>query len=1227
MFNGNVKTEKASCGVQDAFFQSFGFRAWQQLRPFNKQMCRKERKGNKNMAIQFIFGAGGSRKSDYLYRIVVRRSQEEKRQFFVIVPEQFTMETQKKLCAVHPSGGIMNIDVQSFERLAHRIFEELCVPRRIFLDDECKNLLLRSIVQENKESLRALGGKLMKPGYISEIKSVISELMQYGVDVAMLEKAAKNTDDSMLTEKLEDMALLYRSFIDRLGSVYTVKEELLERLGSCVCRSGLLRDSVIALYGFTGFTPVQLRLMGELLDICHTMYVTVDIPADVDPFTYRSPFDLFGMSKKMTTDLTALAKGRNIRILPSIRLDGGEKTGTSDRKYADTVPGANQGLEDSVFDQYPKAELPLPDVNPMLDDPVSEEAHIAQELVFLRQNIFRYTRKVFSGQTQRIVTASFTDPEAEADAAALTILDFLRKNPETMYRQIAVVCTDMTVYGDLLERAFFSYHIPFFMDDKKSVLQNGFVEYVRALTDMIVQSFSYESVFRFLRTGYFSFDGETPRETRALIDELENYVLAHGIRGFKNWSSPWLSGDSRFETAYMEKINSCRAIFCERLTDIVEVLTRKRKTVALIVKKIYSYCLAEGVFSKVDAQAQQFEERGELALAKEYGQIGGIVTEVLEKLYELAGDTHVALRDFAELLDAGLEEAKVAVIPPALDQVLVGDLQRTRVSDIRMLILLGAGDTLLPGKLKSEGLLSEADREKLREFLTLSPGVGEKLFMQKFYLYLALSKPSEALYISYSRRSRDGKSVRPSYLIPELRRLYPRLKEEQGLFSDSLSGHRALHELADGFRERRGGISPRVQEIYRYYTEKEDAETGLGHKEKIEAIMAGAFSGKERGKISAKLAKRLYTEGGVSATRLEKFAKCAYAHFLTYGLRLRERSVHEFAALDWGNMAHRAMELFAAAAMERGVQWKELDESAKTAMIAGAVNQCVEENKHTILFENARNEYMITLLGRLLHRSVWALSKQLEAGEFFPAAGELSFGNGKIDRVDVSEQADKVYVRVIDYKTGNVGFDIVAFVNGLQLQLPVYLDAAVRWAQSKWEGKEIIASGLFYYRMDDPLVNRENQKKDEENLLRQLRLDGIRQADETVERLMDRSCARYSLYTKGSRLEEDDFRCMMEYAGYKQRELEERIRAGEITPHPYEYKDRTACDYCSYAVVCGFDPTDPSMRYRVIDGQEPEQALESMRQYVQQKKDEKSNGQNNGKAYDKKRTGGEAEHA
>lgn len=1160
------------------------------------------------MSLQFIFGAGGSRKSDYVYRTVVRRSQEEDRQFFVIVPEQFTMETQKKLCAAHPSGGIMNIDVQSFERLAHRIFEELCVPRRIFLDDECKNLLLRGVVQEHAGSLRALGGKLMKPGYISEIKSVISELMQYGVDVETLEEAAKQTDDGMLAMKLEDMALLYRAFLDRLGSVYTVKEELLERLGSCVCRSGLLKDSVIALYGFTGFTPVQLRLIGELLDICHTMYVTVDIPGDVDPFTYRSPFDLFGMSKKMTTDLVSLAKGRNIRILPSLRIDGGETVARE----------RDRDREGEIADHERERGAPW--------EIVSDGGHISGELAFLRQNIFRYTRRVFPGDPQHIVTASFADPESEAEATLLTILDFLRNNPDAMYRQIAVVCTDMTVYGDLLERAFFSYDVPFFMDDKKSVLQNGFVEYVRALTDMIVQNFSYEAVFRFLRTGYFSFSDETPQETRALIDELENYVLAYGIRGFKNWSSTWTGGEGRFDAAYMEKINDCRHVFYSRLAHVVEMLTKKRKTVALIVKEMYAYCLSEGVFAKVDVQARRFEERGELALAKEYRQIGRIVAEVLEKLYELAGDTCIALRDFAELLDAGLEEAKVAVIPPALDQVLVGDLQRTRVSDIRLLILLGAGDTLLPGKLKNEGLLSEADREKLRGSLSLSPGAGEKLFMQKFYLYLALSKPSDALYVFYSRQSRDGKSIRPSYLIPELKRLYPNMKEEQGLFSDSLGGRRALYELADGFRERREGISPRAQEIYRYYAQGKAGESDPGHKEKLEAIMAGAFSRRERGKLSAELAKRLYTGGSMSATRLERFARCAYAHFLTYGLRLRERDVHEFAALDWGNMAHRAMELFAADAMERGCQWRELDEQTRTDMIAGAVKQCVEEHKHTILFENSRNEYMLTLLERLLHRSVWALSKQLEAGDFSPAAGELSFGHGKIDRVDVSEQTDKVYVRVIDYKTGNVGFDIVAFVNGLQLQLPVYLDAAVRWAGSKWRGKEIVPSGLFYYHMDDPFVKRENQQKDEENLLKELRLDGISQADEAVARLMDRSCARYSLYTKGSRLEEDDFSCMMAYARYKQRELEESIRAGVVAPHPYEYKERTACDYCPYEVVCGFDPSVPTMRYRVIDGQKPEQALESMRRYVGQKEDESREKKQKKKTEDRDREGGRELH-
>ena len=221
------------------------------------------------MSLQFIFGNSGSGKSHYLYQHIVEESvKHPEKNYLVLVPEQFTMQTQKDLCQAHPRGGIMNVDVLSFGRLAHRVFEELGQDDRPVLDDEGKNLVLRRIAGNYEEELTVLKGNLKKQGYISEVKSVVSEFTQYGVDFERLDEFMETLNpDSYLSYKLKDIRRVYEGFEDYLKERYITKEEMLDVLSSVVPDSRILKGSVVAMDGFTGFTPVQNRLLGELLRV------------------------------------------------------------------------------------------------------------------------------------------------------------------------------------------------------------------------------------------------------------------------------------------------------------------------------------------------------------------------------------------------------------------------------------------------------------------------------------------------------------------------------------------------------------------------------------------------------------------------------------------------------------------------------------------------------------------------------------------------------------------------------------------------------------------------------------------------------------------------------------------------------------------------------------------------------------------------------------------------
>ena len=658
----------------------------------------KKKGGSQSMSLQFIFGNSGSGKSHYLYQQIVEESiRHPEKNYLVLVPEQFTMQTQKDLCMAHPRGGIMNIDVLSFGRLAHRVFEETGKERQPILDDEGKNLVLRKIAGNYEDELTVLKGNLKKQGYISEVKSVISEFTQYGIDFEQLDSFMEGLNpESYLYYKLKDIRKVYEGFEDYLRDKYITKEELLDVLSQTVPEAKMLKDSVVAMDGFTGFTPVQNRLIGELLKVCDKIMLTVEIDRREDPFVYKHPYQLFALSKQMVTSLTEVAQEVRVEI----------------------------------------------------DEPVwlcknpSYRFKENSEMAFLEEELFRYSRRKYSGKKmQSISLHEVHTPQEEAQYVAEEIRRLVREEGYR-YREIAVIASDLNTYADSLEKACERYEIPVFMDHKKSILLNSFVEYLRSLLVMVEQNYTYESVFRYLRTGLCGF-------TRDEVDRLENYCLALDLKGFKKWDQVWVRKTPMTTKEELEELNQLRVRFVEKLTPLHTVLKKRRKTVKEITLAVYEYLVQEKIQEQLAELEQKFQEEGELALAKEYAQIYRIVLELFDKFVELLGEEEIPLKEYCELLDAGLEEAKVGVIPPSLDQVVIGDMERTRIKNIRALFFVGANDTLLPGNAGARGLLSERDRKQFQEKkMNLSPGPKEKLYIQKFYLYMNLTKPSELLYLS-----------------------------------------------------------------------------------------------------------------------------------------------------------------------------------------------------------------------------------------------------------------------------------------------------------------------------------------------------------------------------------------------------------------------------------------------------------------------------------------------
>ncbi len=1159
------------------------------------------------MSLQFIIGNSGSGKSHYLYKTIIEEARKHpERNYMVIVPEQFTMQTQKDLVMMHPDRGIMNIDVLSFRRLAHRIFEEVGADRRTVLTETGKNLMIRRVAIEHKDELQVLGGRMNRTGYVSEVKSVLSELMQYEItdfDLQEMQKFVENRP--LLHTKLADIRTLYKAFLDYQKERFMKPEELLDVLCQVADKSQLLRNSTIELDGYTGFTPSQLNVLEELLVLCPKVMITVTMDAREPLYGEIQEHELFAMSRKMMKVVTEAAeRARDRRTVAG---------GSADKKYLREKNQNNSWFENTDSDGQMMFQLEMDDgseefiLSPVILGKTSIPRFMKNSaLLHLEQNLFRRNCKVYKEEPQEISLHTSVTPAEEVHFAARTICRLVREQGYR-YHDIAIITGDLSVYDNYVKKIFPMYEVPAFLDQTRHILLNPCLEFVRGVLLVAEKDYSYESVFRCLRTGMFALDaGE--------IDILENYVLAAGIRGRSMWEKEWKYIPKRMQAEELERCNEYRVRVLDQLGLFTEQMRKKDASLKEYAEALCDLLEQCGVQQQLKDREMQLLSEGAREEAREYSQMYGILIALLDEMVDLLGEEKITGREFGEILDAGFSEAKVGIIPPGIDQVQVGDIERSRLAHVKVLFFLGLNDGWVPARGEDGGIVSDMEREILQKTgIELAPSARENSYIQRFYLYQNLTKPSDHLYLSWCSGSGDGTAMRPSYLVSVLQRMFPMLKtvqeQEAGTsIRQVTSGKNGLLYLTSNMeRIRNGAADPAWMELYRMYLKEDTYRDRV--KQLVKAAFAG-FSDTEKG-LSWKTSRELYGEVMTnSVTRLEQFAACAFSHFASYGLHLGEREIYGVKSADLGILFHRAMELFSRKLQSSGRDWTELTQDEQNTMMETCVDSITEEYGAGVLHSGARAEYTIRRLKRILCRTAWALHEQLCAGNFRPVGFEVSFADageleavnvrfgdqqrirlqGRIDRIDVAQQDDSVYVKVVDYKSGMTQFDPVSLYYGLQLQLVVYLNAALEMEQKLYREKEIVPAGIFYYRLQDPLLDKEEDVTDleaQEKLLKKLRPDGLLNEEKEILRMMDRNIAGDSLVIPAgikkdgslkaatNAISTEGFRQMSGFVSNKMVTMAKQMLDGMTEALPFADKDGSACDFCQFSDVCGFDKKIP----------------------------------------------------
>lgn len=1071
------------------------------------------------MALHLVLGTAGSGKTTFLYDEVIRMAgANPATTYYFIVPEQFSIKTQYDLVARHPEGGILNIDVTSLARLADMAFGVLHGEKCEFLPEIGKSMIIKKVLSDKKDELVMFGRNARRAGFVAEAKALISELMQYNVSLEELETLAKETDDAILKNKLEDTITLYSGFNERLGNGLHTAEGLYDAFAEVADRSGVLKKSVVILDGFTGFTPSQYELLRCFMKQCDDVYISFTADETAASGKELKDFDLFRMSQ------------------------------LSVKKVRELAVSAGCELADDVFVKY--------------DDPVKHASVKALERGLFRQGRSR------GSSAGRIMLYNASDPGAEARHAASEIERLLREE-NYRYKDIAVVVSDMDAYGELVSRELDKVNVRYFVDRKKSLGENECSGLITLMLRLMEKGPDTDLLISFAKNSLSGID-------RAEACELENYCLALGIKGSRFKKKFEKDFNCHGQILLAEKAEPVRAKIMQVLTPLFCIKTSE---VIYITNRVRDFFGKIRLEEKLLERAERLKDKGDMLRAKEYSKVYEAVDDILNQLCEYLGGEEMSLKEYREVLEAGLAEARVGLVPEGSEQIVIGDVERTRLKDIKALFLLGANDGRLPKAASSKGILSEYDKDALMEKgVELSPGMLRKVGRDRFYIYLALSKPTDRLYVSYCMTNEAGESSKASQVVTRIQKLFDDL--EVTTFQQLPKAARIL-------------------------------ENNLGHSEKLreereKTAKKDVVSPTVTEHISKETADALYGEklyGSIS--KLEAYANCPFRFFLTYGLNLNKREEFTLEADDFGNVCHEALEIYGKMLKERGISWFAVSEEERRKLVAQCTENAVSAYNNGIFESSGKNKYISERVEQLLNASVDALTKQLAGSDFepyefehqFTVKNELFTLTGKIDRIDVCRKEGAESVKVIDYKSSDHDFDVQKLYYGQSLQLPVYMDRAL----SMKELGNVRPAAMLYNHFLDPVVDAPEYGIDEtearetiaSEIAKEFKTKGLVNSDFEIIKCLDHAFVdeagtlkdkvkseRIPVGTKAdggfdqySRVASDeDFKLYLTIASEKMKKEAREIKAGNVSVTPVFDKDGlSGCRFCDFKDVCGFD--------------------------------------------------------
>ncbi len=1175
------------------------------------------------MSLRFIYGGAGKGKSTFcLEDIKQRQVEESEKPLVLLVPEQFSFQAEKNLIKVVGSTGIKNVQVLSFNRLAYKVFSEVGGITRRPIDTSGKAMLIHSIMQKRQGEFKVFGAATRQKGFVDNVARAITEFKKYGISVETLNVAKENLGNAsdikghkdlakenstymqgehpLLIDKITDLSLIYGEFNNILNQNYVDPDDDLTRLYSALDECNIFDGCEFWLDEFTGFTPQQFAIIEKLYKKAKRVNITLPLRS-AEHSKGMEESDAFYSIKATENKLLEIAK----------------ETGTSIDKPVELITNKEHKFKENA------------------------------ELSFLEKNYFAFPYTPYTEKCENIKVFKGLNAYAEIEHVAKDILRLCR-DEDMRFNKMAVVTRDLPAYEKLIKAIFTEYNIPLFIDKKKDITSNPLIVLITATVEIFTKNFSYESVFRYLKTGLLDIQVEN-------IDILENFVIETGIKGKKKWTENALWQEKieyYFRDYYEEKaekaeatikiLNDTRAAFIEPLLALNEKLKGKNTTTK-ICTALFEFLESIKVYKTIEAWIENFKSVGAQEQVTEYGKIWNLVMELLDQMVEVLGTETQTLEGFVKILSMGFSKHQMGLIPPALDGVSITSLDRVKSHDISALYIIGVNDGVFPKANKEEGIFTDSDRLVLKEKgIEMANDTKTEVFNEQYLIYSTITIPSKYLNISYPIGDYEGKTLRPSIIISRVMALFKELVQRSSItqYIDHMHEMQEDHELTEVsakiptfngliFALRKyletGYISPLWVKVYKWYQKE------LPWKEKSNSMFQGFDYKNEVKMLEKEKVKLLYGDKNYfSVSRIEKYEECPFAYFVQYGLKAKERKTFTFSSPDLGSFMHSVLDDFSKLVDKNQIKWAELDKNWCEKNIGDIVEREADQGSSGyILNSTPRYKYFTERLKRVLKRTIFVIVEQMKNSGFEPFGYEVSFGLnpgdyppievelstgeivnlvGRIDRVDKLICEGEEFYRIIDYKSGNKDFKLSDVYYGLQIQLLTYLDAMLTNEKGILTSEEpIFPAGILYFKIDDPVIKAKGNLDEEElekAIMKALKMKGLLLADTKIIKEMDRNIQGASLVIPASIKKDGQLGSRSSVATKEQFDLLlnhvkenlictcEEMLSGQIDIRPYKKKEFTPCSYCEYSAICQFDPTLKENNYKIIKDRKDQEIWE-----------------------------------